>query len=108
VRFTRKGELNQRDRERIREVNVRRLKREINERIRPPRFCERRPAAVPITLRGGEQALSEAFQNFRLAVKRAVASETKQRQRIGAFAVEILGKRLLSCPWAFAESWQRE
>ena len=54
-----------------------------------------------------EGALSEAFQEFRLAVKRAVAGETKQRQRVGAFAVEILGKRLLSCPWTFAESWHR-
>ena len=107
VRFTRKGELTQRDRERIREVNVRRLKREINERISPPRFCDRSLAAVPITLRGREQALSEAFHEFRLAVKRAVAGETKQRQRVGAFAVEILGKRLLSCPWTFAESWHR-
>ena len=108
VRFTRKGELTQRDRERIREVNVRRLKREINERIRPPRFCERSPwPPSRLHCEAREQALSEAFHEFRLAVKRAVAGETKQRQRVGAFAVEILGKRLLSCPWTFAESWHR-
>jgi len=36
---------------------------------------------------------------------RETTGETKQRQRVGAFAIEILGKRLLSCPWTFAESW---
>ncbi len=29
------------------------------------------------------------------------------RRRTGAFAVEILNKRLLSCPTAFADSWSR-
>ena len=32
---------------------------------------------------------------------------TKPGRRAGIFAVEILGKRLLSCPTAFAESWSR-
>ena len=36
-----------------------------------------------------------------------MAEGTKQRRRAGTFAVEILGKRLLSCPTAFAESWRR-
>ena len=31
----------------------------------------------------------------------------RRRRRAGSFAVEILGKRLLSCPTAFAESWRR-
>ncbi|MBD3334740.1 MAG: DNA helicase, partial [Candidatus Eisenbacteria bacterium] len=31
----------------------------------------------------------------------------RRRRRSGSFAVEILGKRLLSCPTAFAESWRR-
>jgi superfamily II DNA or RNA helicase len=107
VRFTRKGELTDRDKTRIREVNVRRLKREINAATQPPRFCERQLSAIPIALDGREENLSNAFQDFRLAVKLAVAGEARQRQRVGAFAVEILGKRLLSCPWTFAESWHR-
>jgi len=107
VRFTRKGELNDRDKNRIREVNVRRLKREINAATKPPRFCERQLSALPIALDAREERLSQAFQDFRQAVRRAVAGEARQRQRVGAFAVEILGKRLLSCPWAFAESWHR-
>ena len=107
VRFSRKGELNDRDKTRIREVNVRRLKREINAATQPPRFCERQLYALTIALDAREEQLSQAFQDFRQAVKRAVAGEARQRQRVGAFAVEILGKRLLSCPWTFAESWHR-
>lgn len=107
VRFSRKGELTDRDKTRIREVNVRRLKREINAATTPPRFCERQLSALPIALDAREESLSQAFQDFRQAVKLAFAGEGKQRQRVGAFAVEILGKRLLSCPWTFAESWHR-
>jgi SNF2 family DNA or RNA helicase len=107
VRFTRKGELTDLDKRRITEVNVRRLKREINAVTNPPRFCERNLQAIEIRFDVREETLSEAFQDFRLSVKRAVAGEGKQRQRTGAFAVEILGKRLLSCPWTFAESWHR-
>ena len=33
--------------------------------------------------------------------------DRRPRRRTGAFAVEILGKRLLSCPTAFADSWSR-
>ena len=52
--------------------------------------------------------MSKAFDAFRGAVRRLVASGTKgRRRRAGTFAVEILGKRLLSCPTAFAESWRR-
>jgi len=36
-----------------------------------------------------------------------MAAGDTRRQRAGSFAVEILGKRLLSCPTAFAESWRR-
>ena len=107
VRFSRKAELNNRDKTRIREVNVRRLKREINAATKPPRFCERELSALNIAFDAREDRLSKAFQDFRQAVKRAVAGEARQRQRVGAFAVEILGKRLLSCPWTFAESWHR-
>jgi hypothetical protein len=39
---------------------------------------------------------------------RIVISSGQHRRRMaGAFAVEILGKRLLSCPTAFADSWRR-
>lgn len=53
-----------------------------------------------------EVSLGEAFDAFRKAVRRLVSASTARR-RAGTFAIEILGKRLLSCPTAFAESWRR-
>ena len=111
VRFTRTSEMTPAMRGRIEDVVVRRLKREINargERENAPRFCNRRPPrALPLTADQREATLAEAFDAFRSAVRKIMAEGTKQRRRAGTFAVEILGKRLLSCPTAFAESWRR-
>ena len=111
VRFTRTSDMTPAMQGRIEEVVVRRLKREINargERGSAPRFCNRRPPrALPLPMDGREAALAETFDAFRSAVRQIMNDGTKQRRRAGTFAVEILGKRLLSCPTAFAESWRR-
>ena len=112
VRFTRTSEMTPAMRGRIDEVVVRRLKRDINargERDDAPRFCNRRPPqALSLALDGREAALAGAFDAFRSAVRRIMTADgARQRRRAGTFAVEILGKRLLSCPTAFAESWRR-
>ena len=108
VRFTRTSELGAAMRGRINDVVIRRLKRQINEGSAAPRFSRRRPPkAVELQTDSREAALTEAFDAFRTAVRRLVAGGTKSRRRAGIFAVEILGKRLLSCPTAFAESWRR-
>lgn len=108
VRFSQTDELKPAERERVRQVVMRRLKREINARTNPPRFCHRHPpVALPLNLAPSEVALSVAFAAFRAAIHRAIASGAVGRRRAGSFAVEILGKRLLSCPTAFAESWRR-
>ena len=87
---------------------MRRLKREINKRTNPPKFCHRNPPeALVIDMDADEEALSAAFSNLRQAVHKLTKSGSGQRQRSGSFAVEVLGKRLLSCPTAFAESWRR-
>jgi len=52
-------------------------------------------------------ALGAAFDAFRKAIYGLIASQRGTRRRSGSFAVEILGKRLLSCPVAFADSWRR-
>ena len=76
--------------------------------LRQPGFCTRRPpVALELKTHPAEAELSQAFDAFRTAVRSLIASGTRQRRRAGAFAVEILGKRLLSCPTAFAESWRR-
>ena len=104
VRFTRTSEMNPAMRRRVQDVVIRRLKREINAGNSAPRFCSRLPPeALTLAFEHRETALSEAFDAFRKAVRHLVVG-TRQRVRAGTFAVEILGKRLLSCPTAFAES----
>jgi len=108
VRFSQTSELKPAEKERVQQIVVRRLKREINERSDPPKFCKRlRPRALPLLLSPEEIELSRAFANFRIEVRRLIAAGDRRRRRSGSFAVEILGKRLLSCPTAFAESWRR-
>jgi len=108
VRFSQTSELKPAERGRVQQTVLRRLKREINERTTPPRFCNRLPPApVVLNLSAQEMALSDAFDGFRKAIRRLIASAGGMRRRAGTFAVEILGKRLLSCPTAFAESWRR-
>ncbi len=107
VRFSRTSEMSPAERARVDSVLVRRLKREINERSEKPRFCSRTLEAVPLALGDEERALSSAFQQFRQRVRALVRAGKKGEQRAGAFAVEILGKRLLSGPVTFADSWHR-
>ena len=108
VRFSQTGELKPAEKDRIQQVVLRRLKREINARTSPPKFCTRRPPqALLLEMSPAETALSGAFDSFRKKVKRLIASGDRRRRRSGSFAVEILNKRLLSCPTAFAESWRR-
>jgi hypothetical protein len=108
VRFTRTAEMTDAMRKRADDVVIRRLKREINAESSAPRFCHRNPPkSLRLDFDPRESALSTAFDAFRRAVRRLVAGGTKQRRRAGTFAVEILGKRLLSCSTAFAESWRR-
>lgn len=108
VRFSQTDELKGAEKARVPQVVIRRLKREINERTNPPRFCHRNPPkALPLALSREESALSTAFGSFRTTIRKLVTDEGGKARRTGNFAVEILGKRLLSCPTAFAESWRR-
>jgi hypothetical protein len=109
VRFSRKSDkLSPAERDRVEEVVMRRLKREINERTKPnTRFSERKLRAVPLYLHKEESYLGHAFQRFRAKVRTLVGQRKRADQIAGAFAVEVLGKRLLSCPATFANSWWR-
>ena len=108
VRFSRTSEMGPAMRGRIGDVVVRRLKRDINAWSTTPRFCTRRPPrALALDPEPREADLSAAFDGFRTAVRALVTRGPAPRRRTGAFAVEILNKRLLSCPTAFAESWSR-
>jgi superfamily II DNA or RNA helicase len=107
VRFTRTSEMSDSERKRVRDVNVRRLKSEINALSDPPRFCDRFLREVPLSLSREELALSAAFADFRTGVRRLTAPSGARKLRAGRFAVELLGKRLLSCPFTFSDSWSR-
>ena len=108
VRFSQTTELRPAEKERIQQVVIRRLKREINARTNPPKFCTRHaPKALLLNMSSREAALGVAFDAFRKEVRKLIAGGDRRRRRSGSFAVEILGKRLLSCPTAFAESWRR-
>lgn len=108
VRFSQTNELKPAEKARVQQVVLRRLKREINARTNPPKFCTRLPPkALVLQLSPEEAALGAAFDGFRTAVRKLIERGETRRRRAGSFAVEILGKRLLSCPTAFAESWRR-
>ena len=111
VRFTQTHELSEAEKHRIDDVLVRRLKRDINaldlEAGRTPRFAQRYPHPLPLFFGTAETALSVAVAHLRLALKRRCAQETGAGRLAGAFAMEVLVKRLLSSPYTFAESWHR-
>ena len=108
VRFSRTSEMTTAMRERIQQVVVRRLKRDVDAAAATPRFCRRHPPrAIELAENAFEIALADAFDRFRAAIRELVGRQAKQTRNAGHFAVEILGKRLLSCPTAFAESWRR-
>jgi len=110
VRFQQKGELTEHDEERIDELVIRRLKRDINEldeeRDRPRRFAERKLRPVDVEFSSEERQLSEAFGDFRAAVSNTVRGRGASDSAAN-FAVQILNKRLLSNPYTFADSWFR-
>ncbi|MBK7923167.1 MAG: DNA helicase [Gemmatimonadetes bacterium] len=108
VRFTRKSDpLTAAEQGRVEQVVIRRLKREINASGPVPRFAARHPEALPVAFGDNEVALAQAFGEFRRAVWRAVAGGSRGSQLSGRFAVEVLGKRRLSGPATFADSWNR-
>jgi hypothetical protein len=108
VRFTQTDEFSPSERQRVEDVLIRRLKREINQRTNPPRFAERLPPeAINLKFDAAERSLMAAFDGFRSRVRSVIASSSRSSRLAGWFAVEILGKRLLSCPVAFSESWAK-
>jgi ERCC4-related helicase len=107
VRFAQTSELSPAERTRLDQVVIRRLKSDINARTNPPRFCRRTPEAVQLHFSLAERSLAIAFSDFRTALRRHILSLPRGEQVAGTFAIEVLGKRLLSCPTTFADSWWR-
>ena len=110
ARFRQTEMLSPAEKERIRDVVVRRLKREINARSNPPKFCTRMPPealSLDDDFSTAELSLIFAVEDFKRAVRSVIATASKTKQIAGCFAIEILGKRLLSYSMTFIESWKR-
>jgi superfamily II DNA or RNA helicase len=112
VAFTRRHDaLREPERRRLAQVQIRRLKRQINEADRsagrPTRFSDRQLHDLELRFGPREVALQEAAREFRDQIQRRTASSSGGERRTGRFAVEILIKRLLSGPVTFAASWWR-
>lgn len=107
TRFTQTDEMEAEDYERVAQVVVRRLKREVDEGRDPTRFARRELKNLVLRLSTPERRLAETVRELRLALRRVVAERPVSERTAGRFAVEVLGKRLLSSPAALADSWRR-
>ena len=110
ARFRRATILSEAEKRRVRQVVVRRMKSEINARTNPPKFCQRKPPqAIELDdiFSHAELRLIFAMEEFKIKIRSIIATAARQRQVAGFFAIEVLGKRLLSGPMTFIESWKR-
>jgi superfamily II DNA or RNA helicase len=110
VRFTRTPNFTDKERAMVGDVLIRRLKSEINQQDkdagRPTRFANRNLDPQSLFLLKGEKELAKAVRDFCEALKMQIRS-TPEVRLILNFAIEILRKRLMSCPVTFADSWLR-
>lgn len=110
-RFQRTSEIDEDMQNRVDQIVVRRLKKEINDldesRGHTGRFAERELRAREIEFGSGERALSVAFAQLRRAIKNCLRGGSRGEQLAANFAIEVLNKRLLSGPVTFADSWLR-
>lgn len=110
VRFTQTPDFTDKERKMIGDVLIRRLKSEINDQDRQagraPRFAKRYLEPLPLYMFRPEQELAVAVRKFCTQLKGIIRTAPEARMVLN-FAIEILRKRLLSCPVAFADSWLR-
>lgn len=110
VRFTQTPGFTEKERKMIGDVLIRRLKSEINEQDkqagRVPRFARRYLEPLPLYMFKPEKELAAAVRTFCSQLKNLIRTAPEARMVLN-FAIEILRKRLLSCPVAFADSWLR-
>jgi hypothetical protein len=89
---------------------IRRLKREIDARTNPPKFCTRlAPQALVLSLTPQEVALSAAFDAFRKAIHQAdgerawsTAAHGQFRGRDPGQATALLRRRICAIPGGVA------
>ncbi len=108
IRFQMTVEMDEQDRQHLREVRVRRLKEDINKQsLKPPFADQKEPVALPVKLSGPEVELYAALREYRKHGQAALGQASAQERWLGQFVYSLLTKRLLSCPYAFARTWWR-
>ena len=110
ARFRQTSEMQPKEKERVQQVVIRRLKRDINARTTPAKFSERKPPQeldLDGSLSGAEKRLNQAVEALKDGLRVEIARAGDTRRPAGNFALEVLGKRLLSCPMTFIDSWKR-
>lgn len=110
IRFTRTPNFSEKERQMIGDVLIRRLKSQINEQDRAAgrvqRFATRHLEPLPLFLLKDEKALADSVRNLCSSLKGLIRA-TPEVRAVHNFAIEVLRKRLLSCPATFADSWLR-
>ncbi len=110
VRFNQTPNFTDKEKNMIGDIVIRRLKSEVNEHDktagRGPRFATRHLKPLPLFMSKPEKELAQAVQQLCNSLKKAIQATPKVRMILN-FAIEILRKRLLSCPVAFADTWLR-
>lgn len=106
VRFHQKATLDSTDHEQKKVVMVRRLKSELTENGRTDRFARRKPPrSLELDLSSAEKKLYSALRQYREQLSEVLRRDDKQKRHIGNFLSQLLTKRLLSSPCAFAWTW---
>lgn len=106
VRFNQKRELDADDHEQKKLVMVRRLKSELNEEGGVRRFADRKlPESLELHFSEDERKLYMALRQYRKQIHNYLEHQDRREQQIGHFLTNLLTKRLLSSPYAFAWTW---
>jgi superfamily II DNA or RNA helicase len=109
VRFQMTVEMDEKDKQQLAGVCVRRLKEDINRiSLRPPFADQLPPVEIPVRMSDPEGELFAALRAYRKQGQaRLATSSSKSEQWLGQFLFSLMSKRLLSCPFAFARTWWR-
>ncbi len=109
VRFQMKTKWTDDDRANLNQVKVRRLKQDLKDYdLQVPMSDEMQPREEPLTLSDDEVQLYAAMRSYRLrGLERLETIGSSKESWVAQFVFQILTKRLLSCPFAFARTWWR-
>jgi superfamily II DNA or RNA helicase len=90
------------DKDAVREVVVRRLKRDIVDPDGTPRFVERKPSAIPVHYPESERRIHGLLEEFARLRRRTLTS--RRGRKATDLVTLLLKKRLFSSPAAFAHT----